>query len=108
KAVESELDGALAPVGLSAAKWGVLRQLVETGGDLPLGQLATKLACVKSHVTQLMDRLEGAHLVQRVADPEDRRSIRAELTVEGRRAHEAGLQVIRDFEHQLLDEYLPE
>src|SRR5262245_37777094 len=66
KTVEMQLDAALAPAALSAAKWGVLRQLAEAGEDLPLGQLATKLACVKSNVTQLMDRLEAEHLVRRV------------------------------------------
>lgn len=108
KLTETQLDAALSPVGLSTAKWGVLRHLIETGGQLPLGQLAAKLACVKSNATQLVDRLEGEKLVRRVPDPEDRRSILAELTVEGRQSYAAGLKVVRNFERQLLADYLPE
>lgn len=108
KFTETQLDAALATVGLSATKWNVLRQLVEADGQLPLGQLAIKLACVKSNATQLVDRLEAEKLVRRVPDPEDRRSILAELTTEGRQCYAAGLTVVQHFERQLLDDYLPE
>ena len=108
KFTETQLDAALTPVGLSTAKWGVLRHLIETGGQLPLGQLAAKLACVKSNATQLVDRLEAEKLVRRVPDPEDRRSVLAELTPEGRLCYTAGLKVVRNFELQLLKDYLPE
>jgi DNA-binding MarR family transcriptional regulator len=108
KFTETQLDAALATVGLSATKWNVLRQLVEAGGQLPLGQLATKLLCVKSNATQLVDRLEAEKLVRRVHDPEDRRSILAELTAEGQRCYTVGLKVVHNFERQLLDDYLPE
>ena len=74
------------------------RELVEAGGQLPLGQLATKLACVKSNATQLVDRLTAEKLVRRVPDPEDRRSILAELTTEGRQCYAAGLTVVQHFE----------
>src|SRR5690606_12259102 len=84
KAVELRLDAALAPVGLSATKWNALRQLVNAGGRLSLGQLAEKLSCVRSNATQLVDRLEIENLVRRVPDDEDRRSILAVLTPEGR------------------------
>jgi DNA-binding MarR family transcriptional regulator len=108
KFVETQLDAALAPAGLSAAKWNVLRHLMDADGQLPLGQLAAKLACVKSNATQLVDRLEAEKLVRRLPDPEDRRSIRAELTPEGRQAYAAGLTIVRNFEHQLLEDHLPE
>ncbi len=108
KFTETQLDAALATVGLSAAKWNVLRQLIEADGQLSLGQLAVKLSCVKSNTTQLVDRLEADKLVRRVPDPDDRRSIRAELTAEGRICYAAGLQVVRNFERHLLDDYRPE
>ena len=108
KLTELQLDAALAPAGLSAAKWNALRHLMADEGQLPLGQLATKLSCVKSNATQLVDRLEADQLVCRLPDPDDRRSIRAEITAEGRRAFAAGQQAVRDFEQQLLEDYTPE
>jgi DNA-binding MarR family transcriptional regulator len=108
KAVEMQLDDALAPVGISAVQWSALKALVQAEGQLPLGQLAERLACVKSNATRLIDRLEAEQLVRRVPDPEDRRSIHAELTAKGQEVYEAGLQVVRDFEQRLLAGYTQE
>ncbi len=108
KAVELQLDAALAPVGLSAVQWSALKALVQAEGRLPLGQLAERLSCVKSNATRLIDRLEAEKLVRRVPDPEDRRSIHAELTAEGNQVYEAGLQVVQEFERQLLAGYAAE
>jgi DNA-binding MarR family transcriptional regulator len=82
--------------------------LIAAGGQLPLGQLANKLSCVKSNATQLVDRLEAEKLVCRMPDPDDRRSIRAEITAEGQRVYEAGQRVVHSFEQQLLEDYSPE
>jgi DNA-binding MarR family transcriptional regulator len=82
-AVEDRLEAALEPRGLSLAKFGALSQLVAAGEPLPLSTLATRCACVRSNITQLMDRLEAEKLVVRAGDPRDRRSVRAELTAEG-------------------------
>lgn len=108
KYTEMQLDAALAPTGLSAAKWNALRHLMAAGGQLPLGQLANKLSCVKSNATQLVDRLEAEKLVCRMPDAEDRRSIRAEITEEGRRIFAVGQKVVYRFEQQLLEDYTPE
>ena len=105
KFTETQLDAALGTVGLSATKWSVLRQLVVAGGQLPLGQLATRLSCVKSNATQLVDRLTADQLVRRVPDPDDRRSILAEITPAGSRAYTAGAAVVHAFEQQLLEDY---
>lgn len=107
KRTETLLDAALASTGLSAAKWNALRHLVAAGGELPLGQLAAKLECVKSNATQLVDRLEAEALVCRLPNDEDRRSVRAEITAAGRRAYAAGEAVVREFEAQLLAEFTP-
>ena len=108
RVTETRLDAALAAVGLSVAKWSALRQLAEAGEALPLGQLAERLACVKSNVTQLVDRLAGEDLVRRVPDPADRRSILAELTATGRQRYQVGLEVMQKFERVLLDEFTPD
>jgi DNA-binding MarR family transcriptional regulator len=54
--------------------------------------LASRIQCVRSNVTQLVDRLEAEGLVGRVHDASDRRSIRAVLTPEGKARQRAGRQ----------------
>jgi DNA-binding MarR family transcriptional regulator len=99
---ESFVDSRLSAVGLSLPKLAALDRLMQTGGALPLGQLADRLACVKSNVTQLVDRLEADGLVTREPDPNDRRSRLAVITNAGRQAHEKGAGIHRDAERQLF------
>jgi DNA-binding MarR family transcriptional regulator len=101
-AVEARLEARLEPLGLSLAKLGVLTRLAEAGEPLPLGTLADRLACVRSNVTQLVDRLEAEKLVARVHDPRDRRCVRAQLTDEGRTRHSAGARALRAAEHEVF------
>jgi DNA-binding MarR family transcriptional regulator len=99
--VESFVDSKLSAVGLSMPKLAALDRLMQTpGGSLPLGQLADRLACVKSNVTQLVDRLEADGLV--TPDPSDRRSRLAVITNAGRQAHEKGAGIHREAERQLF------
>jgi DNA-binding MarR family transcriptional regulator len=58
--------------------------LVSQGGPVSLSELALKLTCVRSNITQLIDRLEKDGLVKRTDDPADRRGVRAEVTSAGR------------------------
>lgn len=79
-ALEERLEHRLAEVGLSMSKLGVLTQLVEAGEPLALSELAARLSCVRSNMTQLIDRLESDGMVRRVDDITDRRSVRAAVT----------------------------
>jgi len=88
--LEEQLESALATADLSMAKYRVLAQLAAYGKPMSLGQLAARHKCVRSNMTQLVDRLESDGLVRRVGDPEDRRSVRAELTPLGRTRQVAG------------------
>ena len=101
-ALETQVDSKLAAVGLSLPKLAALHALVSAGDALPLGQLAGRLACVKSNVTQLIDRLEADGLVSRAHDPGDRRSTIAAITEAGRRAYEEGILIQRDTEADLF------
>jgi DNA-binding MarR family transcriptional regulator len=107
-AVEDELEGALDPLGLSLAKLGVLSKLAAAGDPLPLGTLAEQCACVRSNITQLVDRLEAEKLVARSDDPHDRRSVRAALTSDGRDRHQAGIRALKAAERQILGRLPPE
>lgn len=100
--VEARLERSVEPMGLSLAKMGALHTLVEVDGPIPLGQLAERLCCVKSNVTQLVDRLEAELLVRRVPDPGDRRSVRAEVTDEGRARYAAAVRAREAAEAELL------
>ena len=108
QAVETRIESSLSPLGLSLAKLNVLGILVGSHGPLTLGELAQKLACVRSNVTQLVDRLESDGLVKREADPADRRSIRAVITDAGRDREKAGsvaLSRVQDDISQVLARY---
>src|SRR5207248_6683405 len=100
--LEARVEARLAEVGLSLPKLAALHQLAQAGDSLPLGQLAERLSCVKSNVTQLVDRLEADGLVTRTADPNDRRSRIAVLTDAGREAYERGTQIQQQTERDLF------
>ena len=100
--LETRVETALSPSGLSLTKLGILHHLVQTGEPLQLGRLADRISCVKSNITQLVDRLEAEGLVHRISDPGDRRSIRAEITEEGRERYTAGARILSEQEEGLL------
>jgi DNA-binding MarR family transcriptional regulator len=84
RALENKLEAALGHVGLSMAKFSVLTELVNAGKPLTLGDLAARVNCVRSNMTQLIDRLEADGFVRRVQCPTDRRSVHAQITESGR------------------------
>jgi DNA-binding MarR family transcriptional regulator len=100
--LEARVEAKLAEVGLSLPKLAALHQLAQAGDSLPLGQLAERLACVKSNVTQLVDRLEADGLVMRAADPSDRRSRLAVLTETGKSAYARGATIQQQSEREIF------
>src|SRR6476620_3674893 len=100
--LESRVEARLSEVGLSLAKLAALHQLSKAGESLPLGQLAERLSCVKSNVTQLVDRLEADGFVSRAADPNDRRSRLAVLTASGRKGYAKGSEIQMQAEKELF------
>ena len=101
RAVEARAEVALAEVGLSLAKLGALRHLVLAAEPLTLSHLAERHCCGKSNVTQLVDRLEADGFVARVADPDDRRTIRATVTESGRAAYDRANVLLAEIERAL-------
>lgn len=99
--IESRLEDALAQVQLSGAKLFALTRLVEADEPLTLGELAARCACVRSNITQLVDRLEAEKLVRRVDDAEDRRSLRAAITPLGRERQAAGARKVEEVRRKL-------
>jgi DNA-binding MarR family transcriptional regulator len=92
--VEARLEKSLAESGLTLAKFAVLDQLLAAGEPLSLSRLAERISCVKSNVTQLVDRLESDGLVQRRDDPADRRGVLATVTASGKKRHKAAVAAL--------------
>src|SRR5437762_7171421 len=96
------VESRLSTVGLSIPRLAALQRLIDAGGSLPLGQLAERLACVKSNVTQLVDRLEADGLVTRTSDAGDKRSRLAVITEAGRQIHHDGAKIQHEVEDELF------
>jgi DNA-binding MarR family transcriptional regulator len=101
--LEERLEEALGAVGLSLSKFDAMDQLIRAGEPLILGDLAGRLRCVRSNVTQLVDRLEAEGLVRRGTCTEDRRAIRAKVTPVGLERHRAGVAAIRVVQQELAE-----
>jgi DNA-binding MarR family transcriptional regulator len=99
-AIEARLEQGLATVGLSPAKHAVLSQLAQAGEPLTLSELAARVSCVRSNMTQLVDRLEAEGLVRRVDDPDDRRIVRAAITTLGQEREAAGAVQVQQIQSE--------
>lgn len=101
-ALEAKIESALGEIGLSMAKYGLLRELAMAETPLTLTDLAGCLSCVRSNMTQLVDRLEADKLVRRVDDPNDRRSVRAELSPLGERREAQGAEILKRVQREFM------
>lgn len=80
--------------GLPASWFGVLIRLARSPqGRLRMSELAAGISLTASGATRLVDRIEGAGLIRRVACPEDRRVAWTELTPKGRQVLARALPV---------------
>jgi DNA-binding MarR family transcriptional regulator len=92
-AAQAHVESKLGAVGLSLAKLAALKALHDAG---------ERLSCVKSNITQLVDRLEADGLVARKLDAHDRRTRLAVMTAAGRKACKDGLRVQQETEQALF------
>ena len=95
--VEGELSGC----GLSLSRTKLLSEL-SRNGPLAQGALATTFGLAPRTVTELIDTLERDRLVERRADPADRRVRLVHLTPEGEQARERAVAV----KHNVLERVL--
>ena len=54
--IEERLEGTLAGADLSLAKYSAIKQLALADEPLSLSEMATRLVCVRSNISQLVDR----------------------------------------------------
>ena len=82
----ARLNVALEPFALTFARYEALMLLhFSRRGSLPLGKMGARLQVHAASVTNLVDGLERAHLVQRTPHPSDGRTTLATITPAGRR-----------------------
>lgn len=81
----ARVHGSLAPFDLTFAQYEALMLLSFTRtGRMPLGKIGNRLQVHPTSVTNVIDRLEGKGLVQRVPHPDDLRTTLAAITRSGR------------------------
>src|SRR5690242_6718081 len=68
---------------LSSTQYNVLRILRGSPEGLPCGEIANRMITRDPDVTRLLDRLEKRSLIARRRDPDDRRTVLAQITREG-------------------------
>ena len=96
------VDARLAATGLTDATWAPLVYLDETGDDISQKELAARMGLDGSTLVRLIDILVAKKLVERRADPADRRTNRILLTLTGK----AQLRKIRRLLSEVEAEFL--
>jgi len=104
EAVQQRLEAVLEPFNLSLAKLGILHHLAGAAEPVSLSEIAARQKCVRSNITQIVDRLEKDGLVKRRPDPADRRGVQAVLTAAGRRSYRAGWEALLAEQHAIVRE----
>ncbi|MDF5756533.1 MarR family transcriptional regulator [Spongiactinospora sp. TRM90649] len=89
----SAVEEVFARHGMRRGEFDVLAALRRSGPPYTLipSELSDALMMSRAGMTNRLDRLEAAGLVDRALDPADRRSFRVTLTARGRRAVDAAL-----------------
>lgn len=82
----SRVDDVLRPTGLTFARYEMLMLLLfSRNGAIPMKRASLRLQVHPTSVTNAVNRLEAAGLVERVAHPRDGRATLVQITGEGRR-----------------------
>ncbi len=99
------VEAALTPHGINLGEFDVLATLRRrgAGAELNPGTLARAAMVSPAGMTNRLDRLHNAGLINRRTDPDDRRAWLISLTVEGRRAADAAIEAVSDAQRVLLD-----
>ena len=91
------IEARLRPYGLTFARFELLRLLAFTRrGVLPVGKIGERLQVHPASVTNAVQRLEDAGLVERRQNPADGRSVLAEITPAGRELVERCTTLLND------------
>ncbi len=89
--------------GISQAQYGILWVIClspKSKRGVPVKEVADGLITRASDATRLIDRLEAAGLVERLNNPDDRRSVLVRATTQGRRSFTAVSPEIEKYHHE--------
>lgn len=93
----ADLDAALRPFGLTFSRYEALVLLTfSRDGALSLSRVGERLQVHATSVTNVIDRLEAAGLVERRPNPHDGRGVLATITEEGRAVAEKATAVLNE------------
>lgn len=93
--VQSAVDGALKPHGLTFARYEALVLLTfARRSTLAMRVMGERLQLHPTSVTNIVDRLEKDGLVKRVPHPTDRRTTLVEITDDGRQRREEATEAV--------------
>ncbi|GAA3815597.1 MULTISPECIES: MarR family winged helix-turn-helix transcriptional regulator [Amycolatopsis] len=101
--VQSAVDGALKPHGLTFARYEALVLLsFARRGALPMRVMGERLQLHPTSVTNIVDRLEKDGLVKRVPHPTDRRTTLVEITDDGHARLEEATKAVTSIDFGLV------
>ena len=92
------------PGALSHAQYQVLFGLLRAG-ELPAGELAAVADVSPASMTQMLDRLSDAALVERVRSEEDRRIVVSRLSEAGRAVCEQRRAAVEPLWREMLEDF---
>ncbi len=95
------------PLGLTVIEWYILRALYEQDGQ-HASELARAVGRAATSFTPNLDKLQDKGLIERRADPSDRRAVRIYLTEAGRDAKEAVLDSADEIDTRIARFFDPE
>lgn len=91
---------AVQPLGLTVIEWYILRALYDQDGQ-HASELARAVGRAATSFTPNLDKLQNKGLIERRADPADRRAVRIYLTDEGMSHKNAVKKSAREIDSQL-------
>lgn len=97
----------LAPFNITPGQYGVLNCLWQNGTATPK-EIAQTLRLENSTISGVLDRMQKRGLIDRVVDPNDRRSVQVVATEEGRSMKEDVLRLIAELNAEILGGFTPE
>ncbi len=88
------LDKRLRPWGMTQTTWRTLWILRMDGRSYNQSELAARLGIESPTLVRIIDRMQGMGLLERIADPQDRRQKRIRITP-------AGLDLVQEIEREV-------
>jgi MarR family transcriptional regulator for hemolysin len=103
-----EIDYRVRDFGLTEATWRPLLYIGRLGDGQRQTDLAAALMIEAASLVRLVDALERAGLVERIEDPDDRRSKRLTMTPEGRAIYEKVAAIHSQLAQDFIRDVSPE